>query len=59
MEKQDSMNDLTNKCASIIKEGRAEILVKEKDVFYNPVQEFNRDLRFVKLYTYERILNIK
>ncbi|XP_015118486.1 probable tRNA (guanine(26)-N(2))-dimethyltransferase isoform X1 [Diachasma alloeum] len=28
----------------IIKEGKAEILVLEKNVFYNPVQEFNRDL---------------
>ncbi|XP_063977899.1 tRNA (guanine(26)-N(2))-dimethyltransferase [Diachasmimorpha longicaudata] len=29
---------------NIIKEGKAEILVLEKNVFYNPVQEFNRDL---------------
>lgn len=30
----------------IIKEGKAEILQKhDEKVFYNPVQEFNRDLR--------------
>jgi len=30
---------------SVVKEGKAEILFpSEKDVFYNPVQEFNRDL---------------
>ncbi|XP_012274208.1 probable tRNA (guanine(26)-N(2))-dimethyltransferase [Orussus abietinus] len=33
----------------IIKEGRAEILVHEKNVFYNPVQEFNRDLSIAVL----------
>lgn len=32
---------------SIVREGKAEILVSDKKVFYNPVQEFNRDLRFV------------
>lgn len=36
--------DKTN--CKIIKEGQAEILVLEKNVFYNPVQEFNRDLRY-------------
>lgn len=30
----------------VIKEGKAEILVADKKVFYNPVQEFNRDLRY-------------
>lgn len=30
-----------------IVEGKAEILVSETNVFYNPVQEFNRDLRYV------------
>ena len=31
-----------------IKEGQAEILFPDSNkVFYNPVQEFNRDLRFV------------
>lgn len=30
----------------VIKEGKAEILVEQgANVFYNPVQEFNRDLR--------------
>lgn len=29
-----------------IKEGKAEIIVSDKKVFYNPVQEFNRDLRY-------------
>lgn len=44
----------------IIKEGKAEILVLEKNVFYNPVQEFNRDLRYVYfsllLVRYEEIM---
>lgn len=30
----------------VITEGKAEILLLEKNVFYNPVQEFNRDLRY-------------
>lgn len=29
----------------VVREGKAEILVDKKNVFYNPVQEFNRDLR--------------
>ncbi|KAG7190364.1 hypothetical protein KM043_006475 [Ampulex compressa] len=33
----------------ILKEGKAEILVKNKNVFYNPVQEFNRDLSIAVL----------
>lgn len=31
----------------VIKEGKAEIIVADKKVFYNPVQEFNRDLRYI------------
>lgn len=29
----------------LIKEGKAEVLITGGNVFYNPVQEFNRDLR--------------
>lgn len=32
-----------------IKEGKAEILLKTDKVFYNPVQEFNRDLSIAVL----------
>lgn len=32
-----------------IKEGQAEILLTTKKVFYNPVQEFNRDLSIAVL----------
>lgn len=35
-----------------IKEGEAEILVDNTNVFYNPVQEFNRDLSVAVLTTY-------
>lgn len=32
----------------VITEGKAEVLISSsKNVFYNPVQEFNRDLRYV------------
>lgn len=34
---------------SSIKEGQAEILLTTKKVFYNPVQEFNRDLSIAVL----------
>ena len=31
---------------NVIREGKAEVhLLSNKNVFYNPVQEFNRDLR--------------
>lgn len=40
-----------------IKEGEAEILVDNTNVFYNPVQEFNRDLSAAVLSTY--IANVK
>lgn len=32
---------------NIIREGKAEILVQDANVFYNHVQEFNRDLRYI------------
>lgn len=35
-----------------IKEGKAEILLKTEKVFYNPVQEFNRDLSIAVLTTF-------
>jgi len=56
--KQSSMNQ--ESCAKRIKleecptinEGKAQILVKNKSVFYNPVQEFNRDLSIAVLSTF-------
>lgn len=41
---------------NVIKEGKAEILVHDKKVFYNPVQEFNRDLSIAVLTTYAHSL---
>jgi len=38
----------------VINEGKAQILVKNKSVFYNPVQEFNRDLSVAVLSTFIR-----
>jgi tRNA G26 N,N-dimethylase Trm1 len=48
----DHKNEEMDKCAdserNIISEGKAEILLSSaRHVFYNPVQEFNRDLRYV------------
>lgn len=40
-----------------IKEGKAEILVNDTSVFYNPVQEFNRDLSIAVLATYIKNIN--
>ncbi|XP_076241669.1 tRNA (guanine(26)-N(2))-dimethyltransferase [Calliopsis andreniformis] len=40
-----------------IKEGKAEILVNDTNVFYNPVQEFNRDLSAAVLTIYARTRN--
>lgn len=37
-----------------ISEGKAEILVTNKNVFYNPVQEFNRDLSIAVLTIFSR-----
>ena len=37
-------------CPYVVREGEAEIHFKSKsDAFYNPVQEFNRDMRFDRL----------
>ena len=49
MENKDSLRERESeeKNTNILKEGKAEILIEEKNVFYNPVQEFNRDLRYV------------
>lgn len=42
---------------TVITEGRAEILVAEGNVFYNPVQEFNRDLSIAVLTAFARDRN--
>ncbi|XP_020298682.1 probable tRNA (guanine(26)-N(2))-dimethyltransferase [Pseudomyrmex gracilis] len=41
----------------IICEGKAQILVTDKNVFYNPVQEFNRDLSVAALTIFVREYN--
>ncbi|RLU19894.1 hypothetical protein DMN91_008453 [Ooceraea biroi] len=38
----------------VISEGKAQILVRDKRVFYNPVQEFNRDLSVAVLTIFTR-----
>jgi tRNA G26 N,N-dimethylase Trm1 len=48
----DHQNEEAAKCADserkVIAEGKAEVLLSSaRNVFYNPVQEFNRDLRYV------------
>ena len=41
-----ALKDGESKNQNVIKEGKAEIRIPGmKNVFYNPVQEFNRDLR--------------
>lgn len=55
--KLDSEEQGESKADSTIFEGKAKIY-KSSDVFYNKVQEFNRDLRFVLfeyLYKFEWI----
>lgn len=47
----ESIDDANGKDENIIKEGKTKIL-KNKDVFYNKVQEFNRDLRYDFLFVY-------
>ena len=36
----------------IVKEGQAEILFQKDQVFYNPIQEFNRDISIVAINTF-------
>jgi len=48
----DHQNEEAAECANgerkVIAEGKAEVLLLSAgNVFYNPVQEFNRDLRYV------------
>ena len=50
--KKPKLEDTTS-----IKEGQAEILVGNTNVFYNPVQEFNRDLSAAVLTIYARARN--
>jgi tRNA G26 N,N-dimethylase Trm1 len=48
-EKEEECPDSGKKdSCQIITEGKAEVLLSSsKSVFYNPVQEFNRDLRYI------------
>lgn len=43
------METQANQCNKTIKEGQAEICLTSEKVFYNPVQEFNRDLSIAVL----------
>ncbi|KZC11161.1 PREDICTED: probable tRNA (guanine(26)-N(2))-dimethyltransferase [Dufourea novaeangliae] len=49
--KKPKLEDIT------LKEGEAEILVSNRNVFYNPVQEFNRDLSVAVLMIYAKTRN--
>ncbi|OXU20229.1 hypothetical protein TSAR_006152 [Trichomalopsis sarcophagae] len=40
--------------ADVLEEGQAKILLEKKNVFYNPVQEFNRDLSIAVLSQYSK-----
>ncbi|KAK0182400.1 hypothetical protein PV327_000544 [Microctonus hyperodae] len=50
----DKSNTPIQNLCSTVNEGKAEILVTEKNVFYNPVQEFNRDLSVAVLSLFAR-----
>ncbi|XP_076546981.1 tRNA (guanine(26)-N(2))-dimethyltransferase [Osmia lignaria lignaria] len=50
--KKLKLDNETSTPPSTITEGKAEILVNNTNVFYNPVQEFNRDLSVLALMTY-------
>lgn len=52
--KTDKDSSAENKTFKTINEGTAEILV-EGHVFYNPVQEFNRDISICVLNTFSKI----
>lgn len=56
--KSDIGNTAENKTFKTIKEGTAEILV-EGHVFYNPVQEFNRDISICVLNTFSKIYQVE
>ena len=45
-----------DKCAEpdILEEGKAKIIVDKKNIFYNPVQEFNRDISIAVLSEYSK-----
>jgi tRNA G26 N,N-dimethylase Trm1 len=51
MNKMAQKNEKKRECPDnekkTIIEGQAELLSLSRNVFYNPVQEFNRDLRYI------------
>ncbi|KAK9508904.1 hypothetical protein O3M35_006345 [Rhynocoris fuscipes] len=52
-EQGDTIDDINR---TTIKEGRVEVIVESSKVFYNPVQEFNRDLSILVLIIYAQEL---
>lgn len=46
---EENLSAAQSEAPVVVREGKAEILVGEKNVFYNPVQEFNRDLSIAVL----------
>lgn len=54
------MSEINSEDFNIVKEGKAEILFpKKEDVFYNPVQQFNRDLSTAAIRAWSEIYGQK
>lgn len=61
MDKPSATDEEQQPQPDILVEGKAKILIDKKNIFYNPVQEFNRDLSIAVLtqYTKERRQKLK
>ncbi|CCH44999.1 N(2),N(2)-dimethylguanosine tRNA methyltransferase, mitochondrial [Wickerhamomyces ciferrii] len=54
------MSNVNPEDFNIVKEGKAEILFpKKEDVFYNPIQQFNRDLSTASIRAWSELYGIK
>lgn len=42
---------------NVIREGKAKIFLNE-NIFYNPVQEFNRDMRYIWMHTSAKLVQL-
>jgi tRNA G26 N,N-dimethylase Trm1 len=54
---QTTSNQSVPEGFTVISEGKAKILIKANEVFYNPVQEFNRDLSILVIRQFLERLN--
>jgi tRNA (guanine26-N2/guanine27-N2)-dimethyltransferase len=41
----------------VLQEGQAKVIYKEGEVFYNPIQEFNRDVSVAAIQQFVKLLN--